>query len=344
MRNDPAEVGNRVAHWLRQAYPRHAAKLLQTDLGLTSDIAERALQGKAAQHTIERMIRQWGQPFRDFIYEPLCISAPASVERHYWIAAERIREAPAGLDIAARDAIGLPATSGADHAGYARRNLGWVSLSVGIGTAALIFHAGVDPRALARAQGWVGERAQSLHRVEINGQGTSPVEAIAELGRRAVVSTSHDTALDHGWQISRQSLESIAAPTLQRIVAARTARGTAPGTLPRLLSDSDALRMSAMFRRSSDGKIVTLYTGAGLGINPTEAMGRELSERSDRLYADNLRHRLEGALGELTFHRLKLRVAGRVWLYESLASADTPSSDGSQLIGTTVNIIDSVAA
>lgn len=341
---DHDEVGRRIAHWLRQAYPRHAAKLLQTELGLTPDIAERALQGKAAQHTIERMIRQWGQPFQNFIYEPLSSAAVTVVNRHYWVTSDQISEAAAGLDIAARDAIGLPATSSADHAEYARRNLGWVSLSVGIGAASLAFHDAADPAALARAQDWVAERAPSLHRLEINGQVTPVTASIAELGRRAIAAAAQDSAINHGWQISRESLSSIAAPTLRRIVSAREARGRAPGTLPRLLSDSDSLRMSAMFRRLPDRRIFTLYTGAGLGINPTEAMGRELSERSDRLYADNLRHRLEGALVEPTFHRLKLRTAGRLWLYESLASADAPSADGSQLIGTTVNIIDSVAA
>lgn len=341
MHND---TGSRISAWCRQQWPRHAEKELQRAFNISESTAERVLSGTTSKALMEQMMRQWRWPFIGFVFQDFARPLEASVERHYWISAERIGEAQAGFDIAARDALGLPATSTADHAEYARRNLGWISLSAGISKASFVFHDAVDPRALARAQDWIAERGRSLAQVTLNGQVTTATDAIAELGRRATIERTHDAALDHGWQIKRAGLEQITSAGLTRLVTARSKIGDKPGTLPRLLYDTGLLGSSAMFMKRRDGRIYSSWAGPALGVKAEDVVGRELSERPDRRYSDLLRSHLLQATETPTFHQLRLFTLGKWWRYDRVAQADKPSADGSQIIATTVNILDEAAA
>ena len=78
------EMGDRVSAWLRQAYPRDAAKLAARDLGASPHTVEKWLAGSlpANKHLVA-MGQRWGKGFFAFILEPV-----VGPWRHYAMDAE----------------------------------------------------------------------------------------------------------------------------------------------------------------------------------------------------------------------------------------------------------------
>ena len=66
------EMGNRVASWMRQAYPRDAAKLAARDFECSPHTAKKWLLGeRPANKHLDMMAKRWGKAFVAFIYEPI---------------------------------------------------------------------------------------------------------------------------------------------------------------------------------------------------------------------------------------------------------------------------------
>ena len=64
-------MSGRVGAWCRQAYPRHGAKLMAADLGISERTSKALLSGSwPCQRTLADMIAKWGTPFIQFITEP----------------------------------------------------------------------------------------------------------------------------------------------------------------------------------------------------------------------------------------------------------------------------------
>lgn len=65
------EMGRRVAHFVRQAYPKDTRKRLAQLLGVGADMAKVIIGGKLppAKH-LGTMAKAWGAPFVLFVYEP----------------------------------------------------------------------------------------------------------------------------------------------------------------------------------------------------------------------------------------------------------------------------------
>lgn len=336
------ELGARAAHWVRQHYPQHAAKALQGLLNVEERTAKRILAGDSSSRLLVQMSSLFGDSFRGFVFGA---ALPAmSFSRFVWITAAAVHDAPAGLDIFARDWLQRSPADGVDFAGIARRNLGWVGVRLSGATAELSYEAGADPLALSRARDWLSARADQITRVSLSGVEIDTLDAIVALERLSALEAVQDRASNRGWHVERCGLDSITAPILKQLVHARAALGNHPGSLPGLLSRTGALPFSAIYHRDRRGVYRTLHVGERLGIKSVDVLGKPLSERRDSLYRDLLASRLETARIEPTYHRLRLQTAGHWWDYGSYATADAPDDHGEQILGICVDIKSKVAA
>lgn len=67
-----AEMGQRVAYWLRQAYPRDGAKLAAQEFKASPHTTRRWLEGGLPESRhLQAMASKWGKRFVAFVYEPV---------------------------------------------------------------------------------------------------------------------------------------------------------------------------------------------------------------------------------------------------------------------------------
>lgn len=65
------EVGQRVALWLRQAYPRDGAKLAANDFDASPHTTKKWFAGALPENRhMTAMAKRWGKRFLAFVYEP----------------------------------------------------------------------------------------------------------------------------------------------------------------------------------------------------------------------------------------------------------------------------------
>ncbi len=315
-----AEIGSRVAAFIRQRYPQHASKQIQRAFDLNARTAERVLSGQISNRTLEKMVRAWGPPFAQYALEPLTgsIAGPICLPQSLWITETGVQPVNQGHAEYARKSLGLR-DSGQDFCLFTVRNFGWIEASVSAdGHATLRYsEAGVSTDALEATTEWL-KSSGAVHvtrRYETPEGWTEEASGVSDAAQslsRLIASRQPPRA---DWTVERIALPELRRPDFIELVKmSREGDDATAGAAHLKLLDT-----ASIF--SVDGSnVVSLWCGPRLGI--PKHVGRNVLDRPerDRPYAALVRRRVIEAQSEgATLYNLAVDIDGKRRTYQSLA-------------------------
>jgi hypothetical protein len=234
----------------------------------------------------------------------------------WWVTAKGEIVSTSDLDICARTHQGLLGVAG-DAMAAARRNLGWVSVILTDGVAAVEYHErGISPVAVESLRKLL-KSAVAVRRIIDCGDRTVSVgpELTGDAVRALEFAVSFAVLPQpHPWAVERLPMDGVAHATAQQLAALAASTGD-------LIADADkaGILPECSILRADGDDVISLQIGGSIPWSPSfkaQLSNRNVMSRADIRYGEMIRAHVLQAKGEgPTYHRLKGSVNGQLVSY-----------------------------